>query len=168
MLNEECCQQHWNGGSTARAKTPKLKDDSNTGPLVHHDSTVNVTPLTSMKHINDTEAVLCSWVVLHPTAQHFFVGPSFMVTTTHVVFHKGLCSEVHGVHSLQEEAVLAVSSGNKRTRIGFVMLFTHMMDCDEATLSVRGEKMAWRAPLLSRPVMNDFPSLFIGAVTNVR
>lgn len=45
-------------------------------------------------------------------------------------------SEVHGVHSLQEEAVLAVSSGNKRTRIGFVMLFTHMMDCDEATLSV--------------------------------
>lgn len=54
--------------------------------------------------------------------------------------HFTRASEVHGVHSLQEEAVLAVSSGNKRTRIGFVMLFTHMMDCDEATLSVWEER----------------------------
>lgn len=45
-------------------------------------------------------------------------------------------SEVHGVRPQQEEAVWAVSRGNKRTRIGFVRLFTHMMDCDEATLSV--------------------------------
>ena len=51
------------------------------------------------------------------------------------------------VHFLQEEAVLAASPGNKRTRIGFVWLFTHMMDCDEATLSVR-EGRRWPAVLL--------------------
>lgn len=67
-----------------------LKDNNNSGPLVHHDSTINVTVLTSIKHINDTEAVWRSWLVLYPTAQHLFFSPSFMVTTTHVVFHKGL------------------------------------------------------------------------------
>lgn len=67
-----------------------LKDNSNAGPLVHHDSAVNVTVLTSIKHTNDTGAVSYSWVVLYPTAQHLFFSPSFMVTTTHAVFHTGL------------------------------------------------------------------------------
>lgn len=61
-------------------------------------------------------------------------------------------SEVHGVHSIQEEAVLAVSPGNKRTRTGFVWLFTHMMDCDEATLSV-WEERRWPGVLHSWAVL---------------
>lgn len=39
--------------------------------------------------------------------------------------------EVHGIQA----AALAVSPGNKSTRIGFVRASTHMMDCDQATLS---------------------------------
>lgn len=47
-----------------------------------------------------------------------------------------------------------------------------MMDCDQATLS-REEERRWSGindsiPLLREPVMNDFPSLFVGTVGTVR
>lgn len=125
----------WN--ITKRAKTGFLKITATLKPSVHHDLTTNVTILTPIKRINDSGCVM--FLGCYIVQCNIYISIHLLWLQRHTPYFTR-ASEVHGVHSVQEEAVLAVSPGNKRTRIGFVWLFTHMMDCDEATLIVWEER----------------------------
>ena len=60
----------------------------------------------------------------------YFIPLICMFRVTQTVFQMGLRGGI-------QAAALAVSPGNKSSRIGFVRASTHMMDCDQATLSCR-------------------------------
>lgn len=93
--------------------------------------TTNVTILTPITH---TRAVSGSCVGTSYSAT--FISPSIFYAFRRHTPSFTRASEVHGVRSLQEEAVLAVSPADKSTPVGFVRLFTGVMDGDEAALMV--------------------------------